>query len=139
MLDVTASYGMYLFANFAHNWRIFMSQVLYIHQTFTDFLSNQYIYFDMLICQMQLQVQVTEGSRVWLGSLEISMFDTFNYENNFNVSSCRIFNCIFESVYNIKMNLCKHLWLRKSSFFLGGTSCPSYWYHKAHFLIQLLL
>ena len=41
-----------VFASFAHNWRIFMSEVLYTHQTFTGCLSNQYIYFDMLKCQM---------------------------------------------------------------------------------------
>ena len=40
------------FANFAQNWRILMSKVLYIHQTITKCLSNQYIYFDLLMYQM---------------------------------------------------------------------------------------
>ena len=30
----------------------FMSEVLYIDQTFTDLISNQYARFDMLTCQM---------------------------------------------------------------------------------------
>ena len=41
MPDVNASYGMSLdlivfFKNFVHNWRIFMSEVLYFHQTFIN-------------------------------------------------------------------------------------------------------
>ena len=42
------------FANLAQNWRIFISEVLQIHQTFVDCLSNKYIYFDMLICNCML-------------------------------------------------------------------------------------
>ena len=37
---------------FIHYWRPFLSEVLYIHQTFTDFISNQNTDFDMLTCQM---------------------------------------------------------------------------------------
>ena len=37
-------------------WQPFMSQVLYLHQTFTDCVSNQYINFDLSTCQMWLQV-----------------------------------------------------------------------------------
>ena len=57
MLDVTASYEMPLnfitfFANFAHNWRSFMPEVLYLHQAFADCVYNQCIHFEMLTCQM---------------------------------------------------------------------------------------
>ena len=37
---------------FMHNWRSFMSEVLYLRQTFTDYVSNQYPHFDMLTCQI---------------------------------------------------------------------------------------
>ena len=46
---MTASYGM-------------PSEVLYLHQTFIDHVSNQYTNFDMLTFQMCLQI--TEGSPV---------------------------------------------------------------------------
>ena len=36
---------------FIHYWQPFMSEVLYLHQTFTDCMSNQYTHFDMLTCQ----------------------------------------------------------------------------------------
>ena len=47
---------------FIHYWRPFISEVLYLHQTFTDCMSIQYKYSDMLTCQMLLQVM--EGSLV---------------------------------------------------------------------------
>ena len=37
---------------FIHYWRPFMSEVLYLHQTFTDCMSRQYTHFDMLTYQM---------------------------------------------------------------------------------------
>ena len=57
MSDVTDSYGMFLdllhvLGIFKHYCRPFMSKVLYLHQTFTDCVSKQYINFDMLTCQM---------------------------------------------------------------------------------------
>ena len=49
MPDVTASYGMpfkfiTFFENLAQNWGIFMSELLYLHQSFIDCVSNQYWY-----------------------------------------------------------------------------------------------
>ena len=37
---------------FMHYWRQFMSELLYLHQTFTDCLSNQYTNFNILTWQM---------------------------------------------------------------------------------------
>ena len=49
MQDVTASYGMpfdfiVFLSIFVHFCRPFMSELLYLHQTFTDCISNQYLY-----------------------------------------------------------------------------------------------
>ena len=54
MPDVIASYGMpFDFIAFFHTLLyVFMSDVLYLYQTFTDCMSNQYTYFDMLIFQI---------------------------------------------------------------------------------------
>ena len=53
----------YVFKNLhTYNWRPFISEILYLHQTFTDCISNQYTHFDMLTYQMKLQV--TDGSLV---------------------------------------------------------------------------
>ena len=41
---------------FVHNWRIFMSEVLYLQQTFIECVSNQYIHFNVSTCQIWLQV-----------------------------------------------------------------------------------
>ena len=35
------------FRVFVHNWRPFASELFYLHQTFTDCVSNQYIHFNM--------------------------------------------------------------------------------------------
>ena len=37
---------------FIHYWRPFMSEVLYLRQTFTDYVPKQYIHSDMLTFQM---------------------------------------------------------------------------------------
>ena len=37
---------------FMRYWQPFMSEVLYLHQIFTDGMSNQYTHSDMLTCQM---------------------------------------------------------------------------------------
>ena len=53
MSDVTASYGtlfdfIAFLGIFIHYQRPFMSEVSYLYQIFTDYVSNQYTYFDML-------------------------------------------------------------------------------------------
>ena len=58
MPDVTANYGMpkfyHVFANIAQNYRIFMSEVLYLHQTFMtiekldSLVTLLFIYFVLL-------------------------------------------------------------------------------------------
>ena len=45
--DVTVNYGTQLdfiafLGIFVHKWRAFMFEVLYLHQTFTDYRSDQY-------------------------------------------------------------------------------------------------
>ena len=75
---------------FIHFWQTFMSEVLYLHQNFTNCVFNQYTYFNVLIYP-----------------------DTTTSYRRFilpHVIAC------YESVYGIKINLCKHLWLRQSSF-----------------------
>ena len=58
MLDVAASYGTLLdlyglfLGIFIHYSGLFISEVLYLHQIFTDYVSYQYIHFYMLICQI---------------------------------------------------------------------------------------
>ena len=47
---------------FIHNWRALMSEVLHLHQIFTDCLSDWYTHFGMATWQMWLQVM--EGSLV---------------------------------------------------------------------------
>ena len=41
-----------------HNWREFMSEVLYLHQTFTDYVSDYCTDFVVSTCQMWLQLMV---------------------------------------------------------------------------------
>ena len=52
MSDVTASYGMLLnllrvIGIFIHYYWPFTSELLYFHQTFTNCVSNQYLYVNM--------------------------------------------------------------------------------------------
>ena len=61
MPDVSASYGTSLdliafLSVFIHNWWPFMSELYYLHQTFTDSVSDQYTQFGILTCQMWLKV-----------------------------------------------------------------------------------
>ena len=71
MPDVTASYETFLdyvafFCEFSHivnnhtepsiNNHITISEVFYLHQTFTDYVSDQCTYFGISTCQMWLQV-----------------------------------------------------------------------------------
>ena len=39
---------------FIHYWRLFLSELFYLRQTFTDYMSNQYTHFDKSTCQMWL-------------------------------------------------------------------------------------
>ena len=57
---------------FKHYWRSFMSELLYLHQTFTDYVSNQYTHFGLLTCQMWLQVM--KCSLIWFRFLGISIY-----------------------------------------------------------------
>ena len=41
---------------FIYNWQTFVSEVLYLYQTFTYYLSNQYTYTKLSTCPMWLQV-----------------------------------------------------------------------------------
>ena len=55
MPDVTTSYGMpfnfiQFFANSTQNCRIFLSEVLYLQQTFIDCVCYQYTHFNILTC-----------------------------------------------------------------------------------------
>ena len=59
MSNVTANYGTLLdfiafLGNFIHyrDRRSLNFAVLYLHQNFTDCVSSQYTYYDMLSCQM---------------------------------------------------------------------------------------
>ena len=36
---------------FIHNWRSFLSEVMYLHQTLTECVSDWFTYISMLICQ----------------------------------------------------------------------------------------
>ena len=52
MPDVTASYGtpfdfIVFFGIFIHYYSPVMSELLYLHQIFTDYVSNQYLYVKM--------------------------------------------------------------------------------------------
>ena len=47
---------LYFLDIFIHYYWLFMSQLLYLQQTFTDYVCNQYTYTDMSTCQMWLQV-----------------------------------------------------------------------------------
>ena len=86
----------WVFSNFHTS---LLSEVLYFHHIFTDCVSNQNTHFDMLTCQMYLQV--TASSLVFIDSLEIFTFDTIFFiklsyflwkvnGNNFNVAFCRM-------------------------------------------------
>ena len=83
--------------NLLHNWRPIMSEVLYLFQTLTACVSNQYTYFNMSPCQIWQQVM--ELSLVWLGFLQslymfqwrIHMFKTLCLQQTFtNCESCHI-------------------------------------------------
>ena len=48
----------------SQKWVTFVFGSTYLHQTFTECVSNQYTYFNIFICQMFLQVM--ERSLIWL-------------------------------------------------------------------------
>ena len=53
MTDVTASYAMpFDVIAFLGYFPTLLAELLYLHQTFTDYLSYLYRNFDILICQM---------------------------------------------------------------------------------------
>ena len=84
-----------ILANFAHIWRIFMSEVLYIHQTFT-------------VVMPDLTTSGFFGNfNVWY----VIVWKEFQRVILPYVIAC------YKSVYSIKINLCNNLWLRQSSFF----------------------
>ena len=41
---------------FIHEWQAFVSELLYLHKTFTSCMSYQYAHFGLSTCQMWLQV-----------------------------------------------------------------------------------
>ena len=47
---------LHFLAIFIHFYLPFMPDLLYLRQTFTDCVSNQNTHFDMLKCQMLLQI-----------------------------------------------------------------------------------
>ena len=80
-----------------------MSELLCLHQTFTDCMCNQNTHFDISICQMWLQVM--EGPLILL----CSIFWTIWLHQTFT-------NCMLKQKCRDEKTLCKHLWLRQSSF-----------------------
>ena len=54
MPDVTACYGRtfdfmsFSLGIFIHNCNLFMSEILYLHQTFTDYVFDKYTHLDMM-------------------------------------------------------------------------------------------
>ena len=54
-----------------------MSEVLYLHQIFTNCVSNQYTHFGMSTCQMGLQVM--KDSLISLPFWEFLMFERYNF------------------------------------------------------------
>ena len=50
ILGVTTS----LLKKFIHNWRAFMSEMLYLHQTFTDYVSDSWTHFIVPTYQLWL-------------------------------------------------------------------------------------
>ena len=61
---------------FVHNWRPFMSEVLYLHQTFSNYVSDWYLQFNMLIFNLWLQVM--ENSLIKLLFLKFSFLHVSN-------------------------------------------------------------
>ena len=62
MLDITAIYErpfgfiVFFLGIYIHNWRPFMSELLYLGQTLTDCVSHSFEDFGVLSCQMWLPV-----------------------------------------------------------------------------------
>ena len=86
-----------------HYWRPFMSEVLYLHQTFTDYVSNQYTHYNMwnVRCNNKLRKILSFNWVLWRFQCLIqysSNYQTFiNFvEVNKIISTCHlaICNCI---------------------------------------------
>ena len=112
MLDATASYGRSLdfivFFGYFHKLLtiIHVSEVLYLHQTFTDCVSDKCTHFDMSNCKMWLQVM--EGSpglysisfrneaktRIFQKALKIALKHIFYYTKNLIKTNFIIFGCL---------------------------------------------
>ena len=112
MPDVTARYVNSLdfivfFGHFHTSFTtIFMSQLLYLHQTFTDCVSNWYPHFGFQTFQIWLQV-------LWFSLRRF-------------IASSNFYKLCFEAeAQRWKVNLCNHLWLRQSEFFdiIQGIFC----------------
>ena len=106
MPNVTTSYGIPLhyifFANFAHNWRIFMSKVLYLDYIYCVF--DGYKHFNIMTCQMWLQI---------LGYLLILLrFWVFLYiiDDHYSCLKCCIFTTLSPIIclINTHILICRH-------------------------------
>ena len=70
---------------FINYWRLFISKLLYLHQTFTDCVSNQYTYVNILSCQMWMQVMVLFPffGNFWYNNYRIFMSVVFYLHQTF--------------------------------------------------------
>ena len=76
-------YCVFFFLIFIHNWRPFMPEVLYLHQTFTDYVSVWYSQFGMPIC---LLVIILHNSMLHT-CLNFQKLCVFNRSYKLNISA----------------------------------------------------
>ena len=85
--DITTSFGKSVdFISFfgyilIHYWWPFMSELLYLHQTFTDCVSYQFTHSRMSTCQMWLQIM--EDSLIYSIFWQFSYIITYSKYYNF--------------------------------------------------------
>ena len=120
MIDVAASYEtpfLPFLGIFIHYCRPLMSEVLYIHQTSTDCVSNQYTHIDILICQTSIifwKVQEMYGKLVNLCNDSWLRQSSFLYQQSSPANSCFFFHISysFQFLYIYKSNLYSRLEIR---------------------------
>ena len=115
---------------------------IYLHQTFTECVSNQYTHFYISICQIWLQVMersfillrflsilkhtwrafMSEVLYVWLNVPNV-IAGYGKFSDSIDFLGIFIYYYMFDTLYNVKaevyrwkVSLCNHLWLRQSSF-----------------------
>ena len=128
---------------FIHNWQSFMSEVLYLYQTFISYVYNPIINVNViiLICQhtrcdsMLWRLIILRCYWIFYHnwwpfiSNVLYLHQTFKgYVSNWYVYSGLL--GVKTEVYRWKVNLCNHFWLRQSSFIFSHywfivNFCPS--------------